>query len=101
MAWRSSGTTNDEMVDNLKSKFRKRIRVRNSCCSRSHFLFSVRFPSLGFQVISSPEVEAGFRSVDRKLFVPKVSNRNWKILGAVDMLQRFDAKKSNVRMLYY
>jgi len=43
MAWRSSGTTNDEMVNNLKR----------------------------FQVISSPEVEAGFRSVDRRLFVPK------------------------------
>jgi len=43
MAWRSSGTTNDEMVDNLKR----------------------------FQVISSIEVEAGFRSVDRRLFVPK------------------------------
>lgn len=43
MAWRSSGTTNNEMVDNLKR----------------------------FQVISSPEVEAGFRSVDRRFFVPK------------------------------
>lgn len=43
MAWRSSGTTNDEMVDNLKR----------------------------FHVISSDEVEAGFRSVDRRLFVPK------------------------------
>mmetsp|Transcript_22890 Transcript_22890/g.49874 ORF Transcript_22890/g.49874 Transcript_22890/m.49874 type:complete len:496 (+) Transcript_22890:111-1598(+) len=43
MAWRSSGTTNDEMVDNLKR----------------------------FQVISSPEVEVAFRSVDRRLFVPK------------------------------
>lgn len=42
MAWRSSGTTNDEMVDNLKR----------------------------FQVISSPEVEAGFRNVDRRFFVP-------------------------------
>jgi len=44
MAWRSSGTTNDEMVDNLKR----------------------------FQVISSIEVEDGFRNVDRRLFVPKV-----------------------------
>jgi len=43
MAWRSSGTTNDEMVDNLKR----------------------------FQVISSVEVEAAFRSVDRRLFVPE------------------------------
>lgn len=43
MAWRSSGTTNDEMVDNLKR----------------------------FQVISSTDVENGFRNVDRKLFVPK------------------------------
>jgi len=43
MAWRSSGTTNEEMVNNLKR----------------------------FQVISSMEVEAGFRSVDRRLFVPK------------------------------
>jgi len=43
MAWRSSGTTNDEMVDNLKR----------------------------FEVISSADVEAGFRSVDRRLFVPK------------------------------
>jgi len=45
MAWRSSGTTNDEMVDNLKR----------------------------FQVITSVEVEAAFRSVDRELFVPKSS----------------------------
>lgn len=43
MAWRSSGTTNHEMVNNLKR----------------------------FQVISSAEVEAGFRSVDRRFFVPK------------------------------
>lgn len=43
MAWRSSGTTNDEMVDNLKR----------------------------FSVISSPIVERGFRSVDRRFFVPK------------------------------
>lgn len=43
MAWRSSGTTNDEMVDNLKR----------------------------FQLISSMEVEAGFRSVDRKFFIPE------------------------------
>mmetsp|Transcript_24200 Transcript_24200/g.51399 ORF Transcript_24200/g.51399 Transcript_24200/m.51399 type:complete len:491 (-) Transcript_24200:2821-4293(-) len=45
MAWRSSGTTNDEMVDNLKR----------------------------FQIILSLDVEAGFRSVDRELFVPKLS----------------------------
>jgi len=43
MAWRSSGTTNDEMVDNLKR----------------------------FQVISSTDIENGFRNVDRKLFVPE------------------------------
>eukprot|EP00540_Astrosyne_radiata_P004000 CAMPEP_0116841026 /NCGR_PEP_ID=MMETSP0418-20121206/10691_1 /TAXON_ID=1158023 /ORGANISM="Astrosyne radiata, Strain 13vi08-1A" /LENGTH=516 /DNA_ID=CAMNT_0004471397 /DNA_START=64 /DNA_END=1614 /DNA_ORIENTATION=+ len=43
MAWRSSGTTNDEMVDNLKR----------------------------FGVISSEAVEQGFRNVDRKFFVPK------------------------------
>ncbi|KAG7352756.1 protein-L-isoaspartateD-aspartate O-methyltransferase PCMT [Nitzschia inconspicua] len=43
MAWRSSGTTNDEMVDNLKR----------------------------FRVITSAPVEAGFRNVDRKYFVPK------------------------------
>jgi len=43
MAWRSSGSTNDEMVDNLKR----------------------------FHVISSPDVEAAFRNVDRKWFVPK------------------------------
>eukprot|EP00536_Pseudo-nitzschia_multiseries_P014718 jgi/Psemu1/69205/estExt_Genemark1.C_7590011 len=47
MAWRSSGTTNDEMVDNLKR----------------------------FRVISSPEVEAAFRNVDRKFFVPKETKR--------------------------
>lgn len=43
MAWRSSGSTNDEMVNNLKR----------------------------FGVISSMTVEEGFRNVDRKFFVPK------------------------------
>ncbi|CAB9506930.1 Protein-L-isoaspartate O-methyltransferase domain-containing protein [Seminavis robusta] len=42
MAWRSSGTTNDEMVDNLKR----------------------------FGVISTPAVEEAFRQVDRAFFVP-------------------------------
>mmetsp|Transcript_28138 Transcript_28138/g.34255 ORF Transcript_28138/g.34255 Transcript_28138/m.34255 type:complete len:565 (+) Transcript_28138:150-1844(+) len=43
MAWRSSGSTNEEMVNNLKR----------------------------FKVISSEAVERGFRKVDRKFFVPK------------------------------
>mmetsp|Transcript_19877 Transcript_19877/g.29871 ORF Transcript_19877/g.29871 Transcript_19877/m.29871 type:complete len:497 (+) Transcript_19877:124-1614(+) len=43
MAWRSSGSTNDELVDNLKR----------------------------FSIVSSPAVERGFRNVDRKYFVPK------------------------------
>uniref|UniRef100_A0A7S1Z0L7 Protein-L-isoaspartate(D-aspartate) O-methyltransferase n=1 Tax=Trieres chinensis TaxID=1514140 RepID=A0A7S1Z0L7_TRICV len=43
MAWRSGGATNDEMVDNLTR----------------------------FGVISSESVERGFRSVDRRFFVPK------------------------------
>lgn len=43
MAWRSGGTSNDEMVANLKR----------------------------FGVISSAAVERGFRSVDRKFFVPQ------------------------------
>jgi len=43
MAWRSGGTNNDEMVDNLKR----------------------------FGVISTETVERGFRAVDRKFFVPK------------------------------
>mmetsp|Transcript_26800 Transcript_26800/g.39653 ORF Transcript_26800/g.39653 Transcript_26800/m.39653 type:complete len:494 (+) Transcript_26800:103-1584(+) len=43
MAWRSSGSTNDELIDNLKR----------------------------FSIISSPAVERGFRNVDRKYFVPK------------------------------
>lgn len=43
MAWRSSGTTNDELVDNLKR----------------------------FGVISSATIERGFRQVDRKHFVPE------------------------------
>lgn len=43
MAWRSSGTTNDEMVDKMKR----------------------------FEVISTPAIETGFRQVDRKFFVPK------------------------------
>ncbi|KAL7580248.1 hypothetical protein ACA910_012985 [Epithemia clementina (nom. ined.)] len=43
MAWRSSGTNNDEMVDNLKR----------------------------FGVIHSPAVEEAFRGVDRRFFVPK------------------------------
>eukprot|EP00543_Licmophora_paradoxa_P005520 CAMPEP_0202442050 /NCGR_PEP_ID=MMETSP1360-20130828/1538_1 /ASSEMBLY_ACC=CAM_ASM_000848 /TAXON_ID=515479 /ORGANISM="Licmophora paradoxa, Strain CCMP2313" /LENGTH=473 /DNA_ID=CAMNT_0049057293 /DNA_START=98 /DNA_END=1519 /DNA_ORIENTATION=- len=42
MAWRSSASTNDEMVDNLKS----------------------------FQVITTNIVEQGFRNVDRSYFVP-------------------------------
>jgi hypothetical protein len=37
------------------------------------FPFSSILPFfLGFHVISSDEVEAGFRNVDRRLFVPKV-----------------------------
>jgi len=44
MAWRSSGTNNDEMVDNLKR----------------------------FGVITVDAVESGFRNVDRKYFVPKI-----------------------------
>jgi len=43
MAWRSSGNTNAEMVSSLRR----------------------------FEVISSLEVEEGFRNVDRKLFVPQ------------------------------
>lgn len=43
MAWRSGGTTNDEMVDNLKR----------------------------FSVISSTCIERAFRRVDRKFFVPQ------------------------------
>lgn len=43
MAWRSSGTNNTEMVDKLKR----------------------------FGVITSDHVEQGFRSVDRKFFVPR------------------------------
>lgn len=43
MAWRSSGTNNDEMVDNLKR----------------------------FGVIHTPAVEEAFRRVDRRFFVPK------------------------------
>lgn len=43
MAWRSSGTNNNEMVDNLKR----------------------------FHVITSPAVERGFRNVDRRFFVPQ------------------------------
>lgn len=43
MAWRSSGTNNAEMVDKLKR----------------------------FGVITSDEVEGGFRRVDRKFFVPR------------------------------
>lgn len=43
MAWRSSGTTNDEMVNNLKR----------------------------FGVIHSLAVEEGFRAVDRRFFVPR------------------------------
>lgn len=43
MAWRSSGSTNDELIDNLKR----------------------------FSIVSSPAVERGFRNVDRKYFVPK------------------------------
>jgi protein-L-isoaspartate(D-aspartate) O-methyltransferase len=43
MAWRSSGSTNDELVNNLKR----------------------------FGVISSVSVEEGFRNVDRGFFVPK------------------------------
>jgi len=43
MAWRSSGSNNNEMVDNLKR----------------------------FAVITSQTIEQGFRSVDRKFFVPQ------------------------------
>mmetsp|Transcript_47456 Transcript_47456/g.143656 ORF Transcript_47456/g.143656 Transcript_47456/m.143656 type:complete len:129 (+) Transcript_47456:194-580(+) len=43
MAWRSGGSNNDEMVDNLKR----------------------------FGVISTETVERGFRTVDRRFFVPK------------------------------
>mmetsp|Transcript_18720 Transcript_18720/g.40296 ORF Transcript_18720/g.40296 Transcript_18720/m.40296 type:complete len:511 (+) Transcript_18720:131-1663(+) len=43
MAWRSSGTTNDEMVDNLKR----------------------------FGVIHTEPVEEAFRAVDRRFFVPR------------------------------
>ena len=160
MAWRSSGTTNDEMVDNLKRKYCALLRVQdsvlllllllfrlrlldwyqatsafidyssnivfflgkkwcesnlimqylywaisyvwmdaneesipstwlsfynekascpsNSSCLRGRKAFS-SFPVLpscpsGFQIILSLDVEAGFRSVDRELFVPKVSH---------------------------
>jgi protein-L-isoaspartate O-methyltransferase len=45
MAWRSSGKTNEELVDNM---------VQNG-------------------LINNPEVEQGFRRVDRKFFVPKAS----------------------------
>jgi len=43
MAWRSSGSNNDEMVDNLKR----------------------------FAVITGQTIEQGFRNVDRKFFVPR------------------------------
>jgi hypothetical protein len=38
MAWRSSGTTNDEMVDNLKRKF---CNAQNSCSFPIRLRFSV------------------------------------------------------------
>lgn len=47
MAWRSSGTTNEEMVDKL--------------CH--------------YHIITSPFVESSFRAVDRLLFVPPVSQK--------------------------
>ncbi|KAL3906538.1 MAG: hypothetical protein SGARI_003960, partial [Bacillariaceae sp.] len=47
-----------------------RLHPRNGMYSHTQVLFVLWYVT-GFRVISSPQVEAGFRNVDRKFFVPK------------------------------